>query len=229
MKYFEIDSIAFIGRTLEEYVRMFDLNTAGLPAEKILDCPGGACSFAAEAGEKGVKVIAADMLYGTEPDKIKKLCEDELEKVFHALNPVKDQYRWDFYGNVQGLKKRRVSAYTRFIEDYSKNFNGAKYVRCDLPTLPFSEGEFSLVLSAHLLFLYSDRLSYEFHLSAASELLRVSSREVRIFPVVGLDSKKSPYLDPLAEDLRAKGFGVELKRVPFEFQKGGSLMLRILK
>jgi len=76
------------------------------------------------------------------------------------------------------------------------------------------------------LFLYSAHLSAEFHLRALEEMLRVS-REVRVFPMLTLDGVASPHLDFVTEHLANRGFGVEVKRVPYEFQRGGNEMLVI--
>ena len=46
----QLDRIVFIGRTYDEYRRMFRLHERNLVGRKILDCPAGSCSFAAEMG-----------------------------------------------------------------------------------------------------------------------------------------------------------------------------------
>jgi hypothetical protein len=83
-----------------------------------------------------------------------------------------------------------------------------------------------LCLCSHLLFLYSEQLSLEFHLAAISELLRVA-REVRIFPLVQLNGKVSPYVESVIENFSERGFSVNIETVTYEFQKGGNQMLRI--
>jgi hypothetical protein len=74
--------------------------------------------------------------------------------------------------------------------------------------------------------LYSTHLSAEFHLHALQEMLRVS-REVRVFPLLTLDGASSPHLHFVSEHLASDGFGVEVKRVPYKFQRGGNVMLVI--
>lgn len=68
---YEIDGVAFIGRTFPEYARMFGLDgTAGselareLSDERVLDCPGGACSFRAAAATRNAEAWAVDPVYG---------------------------------------------------------------------------------------------------------------------------------------------------------------------
>ena len=76
------------------------------------------------------------------------------------------------------------------------------------------------------MFLYSDQLSYEFHLASVREMLRIAS-EVRIFPLLTLMLEKSPYLSPVIEALEHEGFDVNVERVDYELQRGGNEMLRI--
>lgn len=51
----DLERIVFIGRTYEEYIRMFDLLESDLIGQRILDCPAGACSFTAIANQLVVK------------------------------------------------------------------------------------------------------------------------------------------------------------------------------
>jgi hypothetical protein len=53
------------------------------------------------------------------------------------------------------------------------------------------------------------------------------SREVRVFPLLMLNGATSPHLHFVNEHLANHGFGVEVKRVPYEFQRGGNEMLVI--
>jgi len=52
-------------RSFEEYLAMFNLDDADLTG-RVLDCPGGAASFAAEAGARGVDVLAVDPVYAAD-------------------------------------------------------------------------------------------------------------------------------------------------------------------
>ena len=88
------------------------------------------------------------------------------------------------------------------------------------------ENQFELALASHFLLLYSKQLSYDFHISSIDEVMRVAM-EFRIFPVLTLDGKKSPYLDNLIDHYKAKGLSAELKNVDYEFQIGGNEMLVI--
>ena len=103
-----------------------------------------------------------------------------------------------------------------------------RYVAAALPGLPFVEGEFDLALVSHLLFLYSEHLNLDFHRAAVAELLRVA-REVRIFPLLTLERKPSPHVEPICKHVARLGRRRDIEVVPYEFQRGGNRMLRLSK
>jgi hypothetical protein len=65
----------------------------------------------------------------------------------------------------------------------------------------------------------------DFHRSAILELCRVAG-EVRIFPLLALDGRVSPYITGIVEDL-SEEFEVSIEKVPYEFQRGGNQMMRV--
>jgi hypothetical protein len=221
-KRYEIDDVAFIGRTFAEYRRMFDLDVGGWTDRRVLDCPAGACSFVAEGRERGIEAVGADLLYDRSAAALAERCPRDIETAMAALDGVEDLYRWTFYDDVTELASYRQQAASRFLHDYAHN--GDRYVAAELPTLPFPDGAFDLVLSAHLLFLYDDRLSIGFHHRAVRELLRVGG-QLRAFPLHGFDTERSDLVEPVVDALRADGYSVETRSVPFEFQRGADEML----
>jgi hypothetical protein len=76
--------------------------------------------------------------------------------------------------------------------------------------------------------MYDNQLDADFHQAAVAEMLRVG-REVRLFPLQNTEGAPSPFVAPLVENLRRRDFAVSLERVPYEFQQGGSTMLRIAR
>ena len=83
-------------------------------------------------------------------------------------------------------------------------------------------GEFS-----HFLFFYSDSLSLSFHQEAVDELCRVA-REVRIFPLLTYSAEPSAFVGPIVKHLQNAHREVTIEKVPYEFQRGGNAMLRII-
>jgi hypothetical protein len=94
-----------------------------------------------------------------------------------------------------------------------------------VPDLPFETDAFSLALSANFLFLYGDRLDYEFHLASLRELARAAADEVRIFPLAALDTEPYDRLEDVMTTLRQEGYRVDTRTVPYEFQQGVDEML----
>lgn len=113
-----------------------------------------------------------------------------------------------------------------FLSDYTKGLRAGRYVDASLPVLPFEDGAFDISLCSHLLFLYSQQLSEDFHVQSIQELCRVSS-ETRIFPLLELGARKSRHIEKIMHRLDKNGFTVTVEKVPYEFQKGGYEMMRI--
>ncbi len=223
----DIDRIAFFGRTYAEYLSMFGLNEQLLRQGAILDCPAGASSFTAEAHQLGLDATACDIMYNHNADELIEKCKMDIQHVFEKFDEVEHLYVWDYYKNKDEVITLRKKALKLFAEDFSAEFKEKRYVKAELPHLPFPDKSFSLVLSGNFLFLYGDRLDLDFHKACIKELIRVCSGEVRIFPLVGLDAKPYPYLDEILSFLDSNNIKVEIIKVPFEFQKGANKMLKI--
>ena len=63
----ELPTISFFGRSLDEYVRFFDLDIDELRGRPVLDVAAGPSSFTAEACRRGIDAVAVDPLYGSTP------------------------------------------------------------------------------------------------------------------------------------------------------------------
>ena len=92
--------------------------------------------------------------------------------------------------------------------------------------MPFSDASFDLVLSSHLLFSYADSLDVTFHLDTIVELMRVTSHELRIFPLVPVGSSEPyPRLVEMLDELRNRNIHCRTADVDYEFQRGATQML----
>jgi hypothetical protein len=221
---FEVEEYAIIGRTFTEYVRMFDLDPASLDGP-VLDCPSGVGSFVAEANKRGIPSVGADVIYELPHNRLEQRCRKDYKQVASQLSEKADLFNWDFYGDIQRRQQFLKQAYEAFLDDYATERD--RYIHAALPELPFPTDSFSLVLSAHFLFLYGDRLDYAFHLDSLRELARVAADEVRVFPLAGLDTEQYHHLDAIIEALSEDGLTADRVNVPFEFQKGANEMLVI--
>ncbi|MGC5772335.1 SAM-dependent methyltransferase [Paenibacillus pabuli] len=223
----ELAQIIFIGRTFEEYMKMFNLTEEEIKGKSILDCPGGACSFSNHARERGANPMAADIAYEHEIGQLEVKGLLDIEHTMKQMEQVQDKYRWDDFGSILGLKEERRRAMTDCAVDMRRFPD--HYVASVLPELPFANEQFDLTLSAHFLFTYADRLDAEFHLKTILELLRVTKRELRIFPTVDLSGKRYEHMDELKAILEERGYITSEVKTSYEFQRGAHTMLHVVK
>jgi ubiquinone/menaquinone biosynthesis C-methylase UbiE len=223
----DLERIVFIGRTFEEYLDMFSLSKEELQGKKILDCPAGACSFTAVGNKSGLDVTACDIAYYHLSEDLKNKGLQDIEHAMEHMQKAQNNYKWDYFKDIKGLRSHRLSALQDCANDMKES--SERYIPVTLPSLPFKNEEFDILLSAHFLFMYADRLDYQFHIETLNELLRVTKEEVRIFPLVDLEGKRYNSLDKLINYLTDNGCKVEEVKVPYEFQTNANSMLKIKK
>ncbi len=221
-----LDKAAPWGRTLDEYVRMFDLSHADLES-RILDCAGGPASFNAEMRRRGRTVVSCDPIYQFSAVEIARRIEEARDTILKMTYEARQHFVWREIESVEHLSQIRRAAMKQFLDDLPAGLSEGRYHVAELPALPFRGAEFDLALCSHFLFTYSDIFSLEFHLASIRELCRVA-REARVFPVLSsFCSQHSPHLANVTSALTSEGYRCELRCVPYEFQKGGNEMLRV--
>jgi hypothetical protein len=221
----KLDEVVPWGRTMTEYQLMFELSAADLQS-KILGCGDGPASFNTEMTQLGHNVVSIDPIYQFSAAQIRQQVTDTYEPVISQVKQNPDRYLWRTFRDPDHLGRSRLTAMENFLLDYEPGRAAARYLPQSLPTLDFADRQFDLCLCSHLLFLYSEQLSVEFHRSAIQELLRVA-HEVRIFPLLQLDCTTSPYVEILTQELSQQGFAVQILPVAYEFQRGGNRMLQL--
>jgi len=205
----ELGEIAVTSRCLGEYRDMFVLSEADLAAGPILDCPGGASSFGAQVRARGGDVVSVDPIYRASVAEILRRSAESRRRIHHYQSDHPGQFHWPYLGSpAAGLRCAEVSA-DLFGIDFAAN--RGRYVAATLPQLPFPDRRFHLALSGYLLFTYADLLSFDEHVMALHELLRVSE-EVRVFPLIDITGVQHPHLDALRSALEDDGVSVALRR-----------------
>ncbi|GIM29101.1 hypothetical protein CPJCM30710_17670 [Clostridium polyendosporum] len=222
----ELKDIVLIGRTFDEYYKMFGISSIDGKKEKILDVASGVSSFCAEANSKGYNVTASDRIYCFSAEEIEGKCIKDLELTIKNLSDVKDLYRWELYKDIEDLKKQRKKAYTRFIEDFKRK-RDTIYIETEYPKSNFKDKQFTVSLISHFLFMYDEHLDYEFHKQTIKEIIRITSKEIRIFPIVNLKGEKSMFVNKLMSDDNFTMYKMQIVKVNYEFIKGGNEMLII--
>lgn len=222
---FQLEKVIPWGRSFDEYLAMFDLSLADLKL-KIIDCAGGPASFNKEMNRRGNSVISCDPIYQFTAAEIKQRIQETYQTVVDRLRANREDYIWQKIESPEHLGEVRMTAMQKFLADFPLGVREGRYLRAELPKLPFNRDEFDLALCSHFLFAYSDHFSEEFHRESILELCRIA-KEVRIFPLLKLSGEASPWLLLGMEECQRRGYEVEIKRVGYQFQKGGDRMLRI--
>lgn len=220
-----LDKIALVGRTYNEYERMFNIAAQNLSGKKILDAAAGVSNFCAVGNVFGLDVTAVDEIYNLMVSELEVKCEEDLEKLITQLPFVKDQYNWDFFGGIEGLKISRIKGYKTFLKDFAAN--PQKYRQADITNLPFEDKSFDISLASHLFFLNDNILDLSFHKKALLELIRVTKEEIIIFPIKNLRGKAPSWYSDLLSSPELSNYKIIEEEVDFEFQKGNHSRLKI--
>ncbi|MHB8258597.1 MAG: SAM-dependent methyltransferase [Acidiferrobacterales bacterium] len=223
----KLEKVIPFGRSLDEYERMFALSADDLQ-KSIIGVGDGPASFNAEMASLGKTVVSVDPLYRFQGKEIEERFYSVVDDIIAQVKASPDDWVWSYHQSPDHLKENRRAVLRRFVADFGKGKAEGRYVAGEVPTLGFADGQFQLAVCSHFLFLYSDHLTYEFHQASVLEMLRVA-HEVRIFPLLTLMRERSPYVQPLAAELKSSGFIVNVEQVGYEFQRGGNEMLRIRK
>jgi hypothetical protein len=210
-------------RSFEEYVAMFDLDDSTVGGV-VVDCCAGGSSFVAELGARGGVGIAIDPVYALGVDGVRRSVESSLTAGTAIVDDHSDRFVWDWYGSREKRDEMRAAAGERMVSDVMRR--PYAYVAGGLPRLPLRGLAADLVVCSHLLFTWADRFGIDWHRAALAEMIRVTRREVRIFPlVVQATAAPVPFLDRLIDEIRADGHDADIRDVAYEFQRGAHAML----
>jgi hypothetical protein len=181
-------------RPADEYRAMFDLRDEDLRGP-ILDCPGGAGDFGVAVRADDGTATSVDPAYALPRAALLERARADTLRGSRYVDEHRDLYVWSFFASVEDHRERRLAALERFAADFAPG--DGRYVAAALPHLPFADRSFALALSGHLLFTYPGHLAFEDHLAALRELIRVSSDEARVFPLIDTELTAYPRLDEL--------------------------------
>ena len=203
---------------------MFALSEADLRL-RILSCADGPASFNAESTQRGTAVVSVDPLYRLDARTIRDRIAATRDQILEQTQRNRPQFVWDTIGSVGELGRTRIQAMQAFLDDYDSGKRQGRYVDAELPSVALPDQSFDLAVCSHFLFLYTEQLSEAFHRCAIFELCRLAP-EVRIFPLLALNGRPSPYVATIVDHL-SDYWEVSLETVPYEFQRGGNQMMRV--
>lgn len=219
----ELKNIVPWGRSLAEYVAMFNLSEADLK-QKILGCGDGPASFNTELTKLGGDVISIDPIYAFSAQEISARIQAVYPVLKDRVSQNMTSFVWKQFDSVEDLCDKRMQTMSIFLKDFEGNNGGDRHQNQSLPKLSFSDKYFDLALCSHLLFLYSQQLGAAMHIASITELCRVA-KEVRIYPLVTLTGEISSHLDLVKAELLTAGIKTKLEDVVYEFQRGATQML----
>lgn len=223
----KLDQVVPFGRGYDDYVRMFALSEADLD-RRILACADGPAGFNAVMHSRGRRVVSVDPVYQFSADELRARIRATFDTVIEQARAHQDQYVWHTVASPDFLAQVRMEAMETFLADFEAGKREGRYLPHALPVLPFADAQFDLALCSHFLFLYTEHLSCGFHCEAIREMCRVAG-EARVFPLLDLESRPSPYVEVVCEDLGGAGYVCAVLSVPYEFQRGGDRMLRVTR
>lgn len=218
-----IDKIVITPRALYDYRNMFLISDDELVAGPILDCPAGASPFGAQVRARGGTAVSVDLAYELPRDALVDKIRSDLARLRQWIDANLDVADWSYLGSPDALMAQWEVAVDLFLADYA--VDDAHYVTATLPSLPFPDKHFSLVVSSHMLFTFPQFMSYQTHLDCLLEMMRVSAGELRVFPTQDTTATTYPRLGELRDALRERGVQTEIRKAACAYNKGGDAML----
>jgi hypothetical protein len=215
-----LDRVVPFGRSKAEYELMFALSESDR-LKSIIGIGDGPASFNAEMTASGSTVISIDPIYQFTGIEIKSRFDACVDTIIEQVRNTPNNWVWSYHKSPEDLRANREKAISLFLKDYDRGKIEGRYLNAELPKLDFQDKQFQLALCSHFLFLYSEHLSFEFHLDSIRELCRIAE-EVRIFPLLTLAQARSPYIDEICSILEKEGISSEIIQAPYELQKGGN-------
>jgi hypothetical protein len=204
---------------------MFALTDADLH-RRILGCGDGPASFNAVLTGRGGSVVSVDPIYRLSRDDIRQRIDDAFSLVMEQTRENAHEFVWTTITSVEELGRLRMAAMEGFLSEYALGVSQKRYVTGQLPSLPFADREFDLAVCSHLLFLYSEHFSEDFHVACLKELCRVAG-EARVFPLLELGATQSRHVEAVRARLTSAGYAVTVDTVPYEFQRDGNQVMRV--
>lgn len=226
---FESRFVPFIGRSYQEYLHFFGLQTPALKGRSILDVGAGPSGFVAGCRLRGIEGVAVDPEYALPLDALRRLAYQDFAALRVLLAASPERFDASRGGGFAALIEERQAALEDFLDDYASGRAAGRYRLASLPRLPFGDGQFDDVLNGHCLFLHARYFGDDFVQESFHELLRVARRRVLIYPLVGMDGVEYPQLDAMLASLDPQRF-VAVRRPVFRpFYRAGGTFLEIRK
>ncbi len=213
------------GQHVDEYQQMFGLSDSDIHS-RLLEYGCGATAVNAQLHARGQSIISCDPLFTFDKLRLDQSVQSTFDEAVQHLNVAHEQYDFSYYGGLTSLIAKRRQGIDRCLADYEAGRMEKRYLPLEHDALPFEDFSFDLALCSHFLFVSIDEQDVDFHLRCIRELARVA-KEVRIFPLIDESGQPSPALGPSLLGLQQENYGVEIRKVDYQLQRGGNAMLRV--
>ncbi|MFI6642499.1 methyltransferase domain-containing protein [Streptomyces sp. NPDC050504] len=218
--------VEMTSRPLAEYRLCLGLRDGELLRGPVLDCSGGASSFAAEARALGADVTSADPVYSLSPERLAALTATARERLIALAERVGDTLDFSWSGSWEAHLKLWDGSAEAFLRDYTadRERNTGLYVAGGLPRLPFPDGRFGLTLCSFLVFTFPGLLD---PFEALRDLVRVTAPggEVRVTPLQDAAGDPYPELETLRVRLAETGVETEVRPIAYSLNPRQTTML----
>src|SRR4051794_25359197 len=113
----KLENVVPWGRSMDEYVRLFDLDSAALDS-KILGVGDGPASFNAEMHATGRRVVSCDPIYVFSGEQIRSRVQATHDPMIAAVTQHPELFVWETIHSPAELSRVRMGAMEQFLADY---------------------------------------------------------------------------------------------------------------
>lgn len=99
-----LEKVVPVGRTLDEYIKMFNL-TEDDCKKFILSVADGPASFNAEGTKLGYKIKSVDPLYVFNSEQIKTRFYEVIDNIIKQVENTSHDWVWSYHKSPQNLRK----------------------------------------------------------------------------------------------------------------------------
>jgi hypothetical protein len=112
-----LEEVVPFGRSLDEYLKMFNLTESDLQ-KSILSVGDGPASFNAEGTQRGYQIKSIDPLYHFDAEQIRSRFYQVLDNIIKQVERTPQDWVWTYHSSPAKLRKNRERALQLFYTDY---------------------------------------------------------------------------------------------------------------
>jgi hypothetical protein len=219
----DTNHISVWGRTLDEYIKMFNLDNL-TESTKILSIADGPSTFNLQLRQMGINVTSVDPIYSLTIKELKDVFEKSFlfNKQLFTENP--NSFNFKNEKEMKQLLAKRRSTFDSFIIDFEQHRENYHYGK--LPSLEFQDNNFDLCVCSNLLFIFDHIFNLDFHIKSIKEMLRLSA-EVRIFPLYNIHGEQSECVSGVTRFLTDNSINWEIIQNDYNVYINGNRFLKI--